>query len=329
VYLQNVQHKHPLHPSIADHHLLDNFYVVAMISNPLRWQRRQQLFKEWEGRMQKAGVKYLVANVEFANRSHKIMNKDDPHNFTLQTSDELWLKENALNLAVSRLPTDWQYVAWIDTDIVFERDDWALETVHQLQHYAVVQMFQTAVDLGPDGEVFSYYRSFAWCYVTNQPHPRPMRYLPYWHPGYAWACTREAWEGMGGLLDFAILGSGDHHMANALVGRAQYSFPKDIHANYRSRVLAWQENAEASIKRNVGYVPGTILHHWHGKKRDRKYRDRWEILIKNDFDPERHINYDRQRLLQLSATAPPQLRDDIRLYFRQRNEDSNDTEPQW
>ena len=35
--------------------------------------------------------------------------------------------------------------------------------------------------------------------------PEKMERYDVWHSGFAWACTREAWDALGGLIDFAIL----------------------------------------------------------------------------------------------------------------------------
>lgn len=317
------------HHSVADTHLLDGFYVVTMISNPVRFRSRYALYEQFARHMKESGVKLLTMEIRFGDRNHQITEPDTADHIQLETYDELWHKENALNLAVSRLPDNWRYVAWIDADIEFMRKDWAIETVHQLQHHHIVQLFQTASDHGPNHEFIKDYKGFAYCHVTGQP---PLTYGEYggtygtyWHPGYAWACRREAWDALGGLIDWAILGSADYHMAMALVGRAMQSVPMSLHPNYHMLLQTWQDNAETFIKRDIGYVPGHITHHWHGKKRDRRYRDRWKVLASNKFDPIRDIKRDWQGLLQLTSLKP-QLRDDIRQYFRSRNEDSIDLE---
>jgi hypothetical protein len=76
----------------------------------------------------------------------------------------------------------------------------------------------------------------------------------------------------------------------------------------------------------VGYIPGTLLHNFHGAKRNRFYLDRWKILTQNAYDPETDIKADWQGLWQLEDTDDRQikLRDEIRQYFRARNEDSID-----
>src|SRR6185312_6706826 len=104
------------------------------------------------------------------------------------------------------------------------------------------------------------------------------------HTGYAWAARRSAISDLGGLGDIAILGSGDRHMAYALLGAVEQSFPDNIHPTYRSYWLEWQKRAEKYIQRKVGTMPGTVLHRWHGAKIHRRYQDRWQILVADQFD---------------------------------------------
>jgi hypothetical protein len=144
----------------------------------------------------------------------------------------------------------------------------------------------------------------------------------YWHPGYAWAATREAIDTLGGLFDIGIVGAGDHHMACCLIGEGSKSIPQSLHANYKAMVLAWEKRA-MRLHKNIGYVKGTIYHFWHGKKSNRKYKERWEILFEHNFDPISDIHRDWQGVLTLHPSNIG-LRDDIRKYFQERNEDSID-----
>lgn len=323
---------------VPDTHLLKNFYVVTMLSNPVRFKTRYRLYEEFKQHMEASGVKLVTVELSFGDRSHQITNKSDPSHIQLTTFDELWHKENAINIAVSRLPSDWEYVAWIDADVKFLRQDWAIETVHQLQHHHVVQLWQTAHALGPGYETTNdtTIKGFAYCYATGQQRPtwdnkgKPYPYAPYWHPGFAWAMRRESWDHLGGLIDHCILGAADYHMANALIGKAEETLAwnkeqrEGYHPNYRNMILAWQKNAETFIKRDIGYVPGTILHHWHGKGKDRKYNERWRALVEHKFDPIADLKRDWQGLYQLNPLKWG-LRDAIRQYGRDRNEDSIDT----
>lgn len=73
-----------------------------------------------------------------------------------------------------------------------------------------------------------------------------------------------------------------------------------------------------------------IYHHWHGRKGARQYWDRWKILETNDFDPYHDVKRDSQGLWQLIDHGDDRslkLRDQIRAYFRQRSEDSDQLDP--
>lgn len=320
-----------------NNHLLDDFYVIAIMTNPERFKTRPRLFKEFVERMQRYGAKLFIVEGAYGNREFEVTQKDNPTHIQIRTDSELWHKENLINIGISRLPSNWKYVAWLDGDIDFVRPDWMLETVNELQHHPVVQMFEDAIDLGPNHEILATYKGFASCYKKGGDYKRmvssknEVNYyygyysdMPgkYWHPGYAWAATRDAINVMGGLLDFAMLGAGDHHMACSLIGEGQRSVPKGLHPNYKKMILAWQERA-LRLHKNIGFIKGTIYHFWHGKKKDRKYKDRWQILIENVFDPQNHIHKDWQGLYTLYP-GHDRLRDQIREYFQTRNEDSID-----
>jgi hypothetical protein len=310
----------------------EKLYVITPISNAVRFRSRYSLFGDYRARMQAAGVNLFVVETAFGDRPFQVSTSAD---IQLRTWDEMWHKENMINVAISRLPSDWEYVAWVDGDITFMRPDWAIETVHQLQHHMVVQMFQTAIDMGPSGQALNQFSSFAWC------HSQGLRYGSkgstygygangiYWHPGFCWAARREAIDATGGLIDRSILGAGDHHMALSLIGGAVHSLPKGIGQSYVDYVMDWQSHAERFVRRDIGFVPGSIAHHWHGKKIDRRYSDRWKILIDNKYDPAKDIKRDWQGMYQLVDDGTLRfiaLRDGIRKYFRSRSEDSIDLE---
>lgn len=314
---------------------LSKFHVVTVISNPVRYRTRYDLYRRFAKHVADAGVQLTTVEIAFGDRPFEITEAGNPRHLQLRTFFELWHKENMINLGIAKLPADWEYVAWIDADVAFTRVDWPMETIHQLQHYMVVQMFQQCMDLGPNYEVIQQHNGFVWSYHQNDCKPPQgagwggyygvERPKAFWHPGYAWAARREAIDHLGGLMDWPILGAADHHMALALIGEARRSVPGGISKRYLDEILEWQERADKFIQHDIGYVPGTINHFWHGKKKDRKYVERWDIITRNDFDPDTDLKRDWQGLWQLTDRKP-KLRDEIRAYFRQRNEDSIDLE---
>jgi hypothetical protein len=88
---------------------------------------------------------------------------------------------------------------------------------------------------------------------------------------------REIFDTIGGLLDFAILGSGDIHFAYGLLNRIDETIPSGIHNDYRHLAKVWGDQLAqiAGNGTNVGYLPINIWHYWHGNRRDRKYSERW------------------------------------------------------
>ena len=77
------------------------------------------------------------------------------------------------------------------------------------------------------------------------------------------------------------------------------------------------------VRGNVGYVAGTVLHHWHGKTKERGYDKRWRIMVEHQFDPVRDLLTDTQGMLRWSG-ANPELAAAIRQSLSGRNEDSID-----
>jgi len=293
-------------------------YVISVISNPARFETRYKLFNEFCDRM-KLENNVVLFTVELQQRARPFVTNA---NIKLRTNHELWYKENLINIAVQHLPHDWEYMAWIDADIEFQNKNWVSETIEQLQTYKIIQMFSHAIDMGIKKETLSVHVGFAYQYVNGETWKEP-KYGGAWHPGYAWACRKSAYNEIGGLMEFPILGSADHHMSLAFIGLVQRYLNSNLHPNYKMLCKIFQDRCERHIKRSIGFLHGTILHHFHGNKVDRQYQDRWKILTNNQFDPLSDIKKDSNNLWQLEDTKI-KLRDDLIRYFRVRNEDSVD-----
>lgn len=248
----------------------------------------------------------------------------------MRTKSELWLKENMINVAAGFLPDDAKYIAWLDADILFSRPNWVGETIHLLQHYKFIQMFSHAQDLDRHYQVIAQRPSFCYAYQEglpmNDPYYHGKKGLGAWS-GLAWACTREAWDEVGGLIDIAIHGGGDYHMAFALIEEVKKSIRKDVHPGYRDALLDWEDHCKKHIRKNIGCMTGTVQHMFHGKKKNRKYGNRHKLLAETQYNPAKDIKYDRQGLLQLVDDGSERfirLRDGMRAYGLSRDEDSTE-----
>jgi len=91
-------------------------------------------------------------------------------------------------------------------------------------------------------------------------------------------------------------------------------------------VLRWQARA-AVLKQNIGCIDNHAIHYFHGSKVSRAYGSRWRVLLDNNYDPRTDIARDWQGVYQLTGNKQ-RLRDQIRTYFRDRNEDATELSAQ-
>lgn len=318
-------------------------HVVTTVFNSARYRSRWKLYQDFVHMVRDSGAALTTVEVAFGEREHAFDPDNDEHRVDnlvrLRTRHEMWLKECALNIGVSRLPPDWEYVAWVDADVTFVRPDWADETVHRLQHWPVVQMWSEAMDMTSEHELMHHWKSLMHVHAMGlpttpppgqfgyYPYPavKPGGLVPYPHAGYAWAMRRDAWDHLGGLFDKAILGAADWHMGHALLGQVEHTISRGYHPRYKALLREWEARAERHIRRNVGLVPGTVVHHWHGSKQARRYQTRNNILIEEQYNPDTDVKRDWQGVYQLTDKGGPRslaLRDKVRRYFHERNEDA-------
>jgi len=314
--------------------LHDPLYVICPIINATRSRARWRLFQDFERHVAQSGAQLMVVEVAFGSRDFVLTSPTNPHHLQLRTFHELWLKERAINLAVAHLTRrspNWKYVAWIDGDVFFCRQDWANETIHLLQHYPLIQMWTQLVNLTSEYEIRSQLVSFMSIQLKHPGHcgcyyeEGGQRFGS---PGLAWAARREAWDMMSGLIDYCILGAGDWYWANAIMGTLDEAigyrndltpaFGRKLHEYQEAlRRTRWQER---SLINSAGVLTTLVLHYWHGHRADRKYNTRGEILKRHNYNPDLDLKVDAQ-LLYILTDRSPGLRREIQEYMSGRRED--------
>jgi GT2 family glycosyltransferase len=93
---------------------------------------------------------------------------------------------------------------------------------------------------------------------------------------------------------------------------------RDYSADYNQSMMDYQKGAK---KLRLGYVPGVIRHHYHGSKKNRRYTERWRVLINHQFSPKTHLEYKENGLIVQSANFSEEFMRDIMNYFEERKED--------
>jgi hypothetical protein len=297
----------------------DTLHVVVVVSNPALFARRYILTKQFLHRMkQESNVKVYVVELAYGKQKHYITQPDNPAHLQLRTDIPLWHKENMVNIGVRKLlPAHWKAMAWIDADIEFENTSWAMDTLKILNgHKDIVQVFSHCIDMARDESVMNIFNGFGFQYDKCQTYCKNVK--NFWHPGYGWAITRKAYERLGGLYEYAILGSADNVMALSLIRNGLKSIHTESTPEYKESVLAFEKLASTL---RLGYVPGMIRHHYHGKKQNRKYGERWMILVDHLYVPQTFLTRDEMGLLLPTPNCPSEMLTKINDYFFERNED--------
>ena len=300
----------------------EKLHVILVVSNPCLYARRYILMKEFLLRFENEEPNVIVYVVELAygNQDYYMTKSDNPRHLQLRTETPIWHKENMINLGVKYLlPSDWKAFAWIDADVEFLNANWATDALRILNGSRdIVQLFSQSInmDAKKDSIVINHSAGFKCCEGNDYRGEG----TDYWHPGYAWAMTRKAYEKIGGLYEYGILGSGDYIMLLSLLGRDVCYF--DVMNHLHDYKNSANEHFKLKIKDlKFGYVPGTLKHYFHGSKANRKYDERRNILIKYNYSPYQHLVKDELGILIPSSQFPEEMKKDIFKYFKERNED--------
>jgi hypothetical protein len=232
------------------------------------------------------------------------------------------------------VPLDVKNVAWIDCDVVFERQDWMDEAERQLETVNIVQPFSEVVDLEPDGhfsnltelrstgrslvslingDARAQFDSASW---GNMSASTPRSYVT----GIAWVARRSILE-KHGLYDAMIIGGGDRAMLHAMYGE----FDKEMQLHHLNKsqeehYLKWAEPYYRNVAGKVGYVPGRVYHLWHGEFINRNYSSRHRLFADFGFEPEADLVVGRNGAWRW-ARPRPEMESFLTNYFIGRAED--------
>lgn len=294
--------------------------VILVISNPCLYATRYVLLREFVKRIkeEEENVNLFIVELIYGNQRFIVTDSKNKNHLQLKCDTPIWHKENMVNIGVKQLlPKNYKAFAWIDADIEFENTTWALDTLKILNGSKdVVQLFSHCVDMNKDKSTLNVFNSFGYSFCKQKKYIK--KTLDYWHPGYAWAITRKAYEKMGGLYDKGILGSGDNIMAFSFINKAENTTNSNYSKDHNDSILEFQKKAKLL---RLGYVPGVIRHYYHGSKKNRNYTERWSVLIKYSFSPIKHIAYNNNGILVPTVEFSEEFKSDIMNYFRERKED--------
>ena len=314
-------------------------WAVTSYYNPAGYQRRKANYRLFRERLA-----LPLLTVEWSPTGQFELRPGDA-DLLIQLSggDVMWQKERLLNIGVARLPPQCTHVAWLDCDLIFEREDLGEATRAALDAAPFVQLFdrvahlvRTPLDalarLGNGiREAVSFEREGAAsaheaAARAGRPPPVSGTFQDHDHlgpkptVGFAWAARRELLE-RHPLFDEWIVGGGDSAYFHAAAGMPEYVVRNHgLASPHRDQYLPRARELANAAGGRIGHVPGRVYTLWHGKLEDRRYRSRFSILARHGFNPRSFLRRSVCGAWEW-AGAPDGLRDEIRAYFEQRNED--------
>jgi hypothetical protein len=303
---------------------------IAGYFNPAGYSNKLEHLRLFADGVRGQGLKLLVVELAFEDAKFALDAQIADCVVRVRSSAVLWQKERLLNIAAGHLPDYCDRVVWLDTDILFENDDWVGSTSRMLEQYAVVQPYDSAVWLPPGACARPPRNSVS--EMSGQSKPglaraqaeHPGRGLMTGHPGFAWAARRGLISSHG-LYDRFVLGGGDLAMCWAMFAEFKQWPARELSSQLWSRgqiddVASWAGRFHADVRGSVSHVPGTVLHLWHGKTQDRRYLERCRILKQADFDPQSDIALDSNCCWRWNSDKPD-LHRRTRDYFWSRKEE--------
>jgi len=303
--------------------------AITAYFNPLNFEAPRKNYELFEARLLEAGVPLYVVEcqIEGAESAPLLC-----HANLIRTRgrDFIWHRERLINLALPRVPKNFDAVAWVDADILFLNPDWRAEAEERLRDFPVVQLFEKVTRLPPGQISFDAgggdrFPGMAKACTENRGALHLGR-LQHGHTGFAWAFRRDCLEQFK-LYEGDPVGGADHVMAHTFFGdldshciRDRFSRNPSAHRHFRE----WAERTDKVTHGRVGYVSGEILHLWHGHPVNRRYLERWDEVQALGFDPYRDINYDGEVLAW--ADDRRDLAEWARSHWESRREDDRSAE---
>ena len=198
--------------SLAD--LAGPLWAVTSYFNPAGYRRRKANYRVFRERLP-----LPLLTVEWSPTGQfELQPGDADILIQLTGGDVMWQKERLLNIGVERLPSQCKHVAWVDCDLVFEREGLREAILNALDAVPAVQLYDRAayVDRTPiealarfgrcaDRTITMERTGSAAAYVAAARSGTPMRVVPVatermdeykrlHSVGFAWAAHRELLE---------------------------------------------------------------------------------------------------------------------------------------
>lgn len=301
---------------------------LTTLYNPANYTSKYKNYELFRQNLQKYGIPLYTIECAFKKQKHYL--PVDKYHFRVRSNSILWHKERLINLAVSQLPKSVKYVAWLDSDIIYDNPLWFDKLRGLLKNHLLVQSFETVyrlkkgfTDITSFEPHFSSFRLTSFAKRFSEDKNLSENGLPITHgaSGFGWAANIEFFKEIG-LYDASIVGSGDHLFSHAICGNIRSNCINNmISGKLKNHFLTYLAKTAIYVNESITFLPETIYHLWHGTHKNRQYYTRHQILNKFDFDPTKDIILNPEGCWEWN-TAKCSMKSSIENYFHTRQEDN-------
>src|SRR4051812_40308794 len=103
--------------------------IVACFLNPQNSPYRLLAFQKWYRSIRHLNHRVIECTIGDARPQLP----ESPYIRRVRAESLLWHKETLLNLLIADLPKNFEYVFWLDADVLFTNDRWLVDGVEVLQ----------------------------------------------------------------------------------------------------------------------------------------------------------------------------------------------------
>lgn len=285
---------------------VDELAIITTHYNPCDYNLPRRNYWHWRNHLGELSKQLVTVEISFNN--HFMIH--DSIKIKATEKNILWQKEAGINIGAKTLPPNKKYIAFLDSDLLFDNDNWAFDGMSMLKKYSAIQLFDRVEYLNISGNIIRENIGSVWNYTTHKSQKGC--------PGGAWMVRRDYFDKIGGLFPYMITGGGDCPMCDGLADTPSDYYESIISDSLRESGNRWKEKARKERKINGSYLPGLVTHLFHGSRKNRMYEGRG-ILLKN-FNVEKDVCLNDDGLLEWTGHNKV-LETKVKQYFVDRNED--------
>ena len=276
--------------------MAQDFWAITAYFNPMGWRSRLANYRTFR---QNLSIPLVAVELGY-NGQFELTPEDADILIQIPGRDVMWQKERLLNVALAAVPPKVDRIACLDSDIILDRPDVWRAAGSTLDRCPIAQLFSHVEYLplhhSSDRErirrTVSPAPGFSWLHElgysplelckptwTNSDDYPPVTY------GLGWVFRRELFADRG-FYDPWVVGGGTRvhfYAAHGLWREAADAFR--FRPAMSDHFCDWAEDFYADVDGRWGYVPGAVMHLWHGTPARRKHRQRYADFAQFDFDP--------------------------------------------